>query len=401
MQFRRRLLGRDNDNAGGHVYNIIQADVAEGIPLQDESVQCVVTSPPYWGLRDYGLPPSVWGGDCECEHVWGESFSTRTFSPQQDASGGVGGGRLLGSRGQQGWTGGAGSGTASQGAFCQHCDGWRGCLGLEPTPELYVEHMVQIFREVKRVLRDDGCVFLNLGDSYFGDSPTRKKSSEAFSKTWDKSQTASRGGLRRSAASVNGLKPKDLVGIPWRVAFALQADGWWLRSDIIWHKPNPMPESVTDRPTKAHEYLFLLTKSKRYYYDHEAVKEAMAETSAARYAYSFGGNKNEILKDTDKPTAIVGKRDVTRGRNRRTVWTISTKPYKEAHFATMPPKLVEPCILAGSAPGAVVLDPFSGSGTVGAVCIQWQRDYIGLELNPEYIGMAHKRIAQTAPQLFV
>jgi hypothetical protein len=175
-------------------------------------------------------------------------------------------------------------GPAPSSGLCRSCGAWRGTLGLEPTPELYVAHMVEVFREVRRVLRKDGVCWLNLGDSYFGDSPTRKRSAEAFSETWDLAQTASRGGLRRSAASVNGLKPKDLVGIPWRVAFALQADGWWLRSDIIWSKPNPMPESVQDRPTRAHEYVFLLSRSERYYYDGIAIREPLAESSNVRWA---------------------------------------------------------------------------------------------------------------------
>ncbi len=183
------------------------------------------------------------------------------------------------------------------------------------------------------------------------------------------------------------LKPKDDAGIPWRVAFALQADGWYLRSDIIWHKANSMPESVTDRPTKAHEYVFLLAKSAHYYYDSEAVKEPMAEASAARYAYAFGGAKNEHLKATDKPTAVVGNREPTFGRNKRTVWTIATQPYPGAHFATFPEALVEPCVLAGCPEGGTVLDPFSGSGTTGRVAVRHRRRYIGIELKAEYIEL--------------
>ena len=288
------------------MYQIMQADVSQGIPLRDKTVQCVVTSPPYWGLRDYGLPPSVWA------------------------------------------------------------DGWRGCLGLEPTPELYVEHMVQIFRDVRRVLKDDGVLFLNLGDSY---------------------------------------SDKQLVGIPWRVAFALQADGWWLRSDIIWHKPNPMPESVTDRPTKAHEYMFLLTKSARYFYDQDAIREANQQCSLDRYNSGAPMNRTVSARDLGVKELSGNMKGAGRyslnpaGRNRRTVWTIATTPYKEAHFATFPPALIEPCILAGSALGDVVLDPFNGSGTTGAVCREWGRDYIGLELNMDYIGLAEERIGEAQPRL--
>ncbi len=291
--------------------------------LAAQSVHCCVTSPPYWGLRDYGVS---------------------------------------------------------------------GQLGLEPTPEEYVAHLVAVFREVRRVLRDDGTLWLNMGDSYAGSGKGHTKSGtiEGYK------QATNRGSATGMPAMViDGLKPKDLVGIPWRVAFALQADGWYLRSDIIWAKPNPMPESVTDRPTKAHEYLFLLAKSARYYYDYEAVKEPMADTSAARYAYGFGGVKNEHLKSTDKPTAVVGNKDAGDGkRNRRDVWTITTKPYKGAHFATMPPDLVEPCILAGCPAGGVVLDPFCGSGTVGEVATRLGRSFVGIDLNPDYRPMQEERIAK-------
>ena len=373
---------------------MIQAN-ALCLPLRDQSVHCCVTSPPYWGLRDYGLPPTSWP------------------------------------------------------------DGWRGCLGLEPTPELYVEHIVECMREVKRVLRDDAALWLNLGDSF---------------------------------------ADKQLQGIPWRVAFALQADGWWLRSDIIWHKPNPMPESVRDRPTKSHEYMFLLSKSKRYYWDQEAVREPNANPSRTNYTSGRGRIDGDAFRcasgDNHRGLGATGRpidEYAGNGRNIRSVWTISTRPYSGAHFAVFPPDLVEPCIKAGSSergccpkcgapwervvekestidtgrlqynrnigqqqrqsvprgvrkgdggydspsitttgwrptcdcpgldgdsPGSDcadddnwptvpcrVLDPFGGSGTVAQVAIEQGRVPVCCELNWDYIGLAQERTATVQPVL--
>jgi DNA modification methylase len=290
--------------------------------LADESVQCCITSPPYWGLRDYGIA---------------------------------------------------------------------GQLGLERTPEEYVEKLVEVFREVRRVLRGDGTLWLNLGDCYNayngGAGPGSKLSD---TQTSERPHLETGYGLRTPS-----LKPKDLVGIPWRVAFALQADGWYLRSDIIWAKPNPMPESVTDRPTKAHEYLFLLAKSQRYYYDAWAVSEPathagkvvnLGEKSLSRGQAAGAGVKASGNGTADSVT-------VADLRNRRTVWTVPTQPFSGAHFAVMPEALVEPCVLAGSAPGDTVLDPFAGSGTVGVVALRYGRRFIGCELNAEYCQMARRRVA--------
>ena len=313
------------------------------------SARCCITSPPYWGLRDYGHD---------------------------------------------------------------------GQLGLEETPEAYVEKMVEVFREVRRVLADDGTLWLNIGDSYArnpkkGGSGPRGKNA-AYSDTYTQAQgrrvgsdsgkedapDSGAGHSRRVEGSAEGsehrvlergrdapgyVKEKDLVGIPWRLAFALQADGWYLRQDIIWHKPNPMPESVRDRCTKAHEYVFLLTKSKKYHYDHEAVKEA-AECSRRR------GPAEHPDRVSTNGNAGLGRRDPTPFRNRRSVWRITTKPFKGAHFAVMPEALVEPCLLAGSAKGDIVLDPFAGAGTVGVVAKRWGREFVGCELNPEYAELAEKRI---------
>ncbi len=282
--------------------------ILAGFP--EKSVNCCVTSPPYFGLRDYGHD---------------------------------------------------------------------GQLGLEATPEEYVAKMVDVFREVKRVLRDDGTLWLNLGDSY---KPIR----------------------------ADGLKPKDLVGIPWRVAFALQADGWYLRQDIIWHKPNPMPESVTDRCTKSHEYIFLLSKSQRYYYDGDAIKEPVANVQPPRrfgrkeyeQAQAERGHNGarEIALQTGQGTDRSSGNHLGRvfggetTRNRRSVWTVTTQPFGGAHFAVFPPKLIEPCILAGCPEGGVVLDPFMGSGTVAEVARKNGCRYVGIELNEDYCEIAARRLRQ-------
>ena len=301
---------------------ILVGDVRQRLQeLPDGSVQCVVTSPPYWGLRDYGH---------------------------------------------------------------------QGQIGLEQTPDDYVAEMVAVFREVHRVLAQDGTLWLNLGDSYAGGG--RGGQSEAKrSNNWQPTYSL-------HGHVPTGLKPKDLVGIPWRVAFALQTDGWWLRQDLIWAKPNPMPESVTDRCTKAHEYVFLLTKAAQYRYDHHAVAEPSETAGEVR----GGGNKASatgvyMMRQEGQRLDRYGVTPET--RNRRSVWTVATKPYAGAHFAVMPMALVEPCILAGSQPGDTVLDPFAGSGTVGVVALRHGRDFIGIELNPEYAALAESRIYDDGPLL--
>jgi DNA modification methylase len=355
--------------------------------LPEKSVQTCVTSPPYWGLRDYGVD---------------------------------------------------------------------GQLGLERTPDEYVAKMVDVFREVRRVLRDDGTLWLNLGDSYAAGSMTGKVGSNS-SITGGRRNVESTSLPPRQAPP--GLKTKDLVGIPWRVAFALQADGWYLRSDIIWHKPNPMPESVTDRPTKAHEYLFLLTKSPTYYYDADAIHEPTSQPLGLRR--ETGQHRTKL---TGNHSGTLGSNQGPSTRNRRSVWTVATRPYKGAHFATFPPALIEPCILAGSAaqacehcgaawvrmvertamvlrrserthekgrtrssgtmlapptsttlgfePGcscadntgtarSVVLDPFGGSGTTAVVATRHNRNAISIELNAAYLPLQHERLAKEQPSLGV
>lgn len=285
--------------------------------LPEKSVQCCVTSPPYFGLRDYG-------------HV--------------------------------------------------------GQIGLESTPDEFVSKMVEVFREVHRVLKDDGTLWLNLGDSYAGKGGCGAQMGQMKDRAYGKAARSSRfcGG---------GLKEKDLIGIPWRVAFALQADGWYLRQDIVWSKPNPMPESVRDRCTKAHEYLFLLSKGQRYYFDNDAIQESSAKPRSpgnihpVRRLPNERGGENHNLRGS---LHNIGPKET---RNRRSVWTVATRPYSGAHFATFPLELVRPCVLAGSHPGDTVLDCFGGSGTAGLVAVQEGRRAALCELNPEYVTLAERRIA--------
>lgn len=321
---------------------VINADVREalrGIP--DGTVQTCVTSPPYYALRDYGVD---------------------------------------------------------------------GQIGLEETPVAYVEELVRVFREVRRILRDDGTLWLNLGDSY-ATRAGRNTAHEGLHGGEGKRNAATRGLLN---TRVGGLKPKDLIGIPWRVALALQADGWWLRSDIVWAKPNPMPESVDDRCTRAHEFVFMLSKSERYYFNADAIKERVTgnahsrgsgvnpkaagpgknETSGRRTAAGFN-ERWRVKQNESFSSAISG--DLVEFRNKRDVWTIPSEPFPEAHFAVMPTALVEPCILAGSPPGARVLDIFGGSGTVGVVAARTGRDSILVELNPSYARMSARRVRDDAP----
>ena len=262
-------------------------------------------------------------------------------------------------------------------------------MGAEPTPDEFVAALVEVFREVHRVLRDDGTVWLNLGDSYAtGTKASRQPGNKSFGKKTAKAQGVPRIG------TPDGLKTKDLIGIPWRVAFALQADGWYLRQDIIWAKPNPMPESVTDRCTKSHEYIFMLSKSPKYYYDHEAVKEPAVSTHSS--GNGFKRDARESYKNADGSSRGNESQwsDVGGKRNRRSVWTVPTKPYKGAHFATFPPALIEPCILAGCPEGGVVLDPFGGSGTTAGVAVSNGRNAVICELNPEYAKLIPERVVR-------
>lgn len=304
--------------------------------LPDECVQMCVTSPPYWGLRDYGV-----GGQ----------------------------------------------------------------LGLEHTPEEYVLKLVTVFSEVRRALKKDGTLWLNLGDSYAGSSASGSVASSTLAVT----PNALRPGCGPGKGVPAGFKAKDLIGIPWMVAFALRSSGWFLRRDIVWSKVNCMPESVTDRPTTAHEYIFLLSKAGRYYYDSGAILEPCESGPSDIKKMSESkeriGGKHKVLdyplSKASQATNIGKKRSVgnSNGRNKRSVWTIPTQSFPDAHFATFPPKLIEPCILAGSRMGDLVLDPFMGAGTTGLVAGKLGRKWIGIELNPKYKAMAEKRIKQECSQL--
>jgi len=303
---------------------ILVGDALKGLQhLSDGTVRTCVTSPPYWGLRDYG-------------------------NDEQ--------------------------------------------LGHEATPQEFVENLCQVFDEVWRVLSDDGTVWVNLGDSYANGGMSNPSAKSTLG-----------GGKDRGAADYSiarkipaGLKPKDLVGIPWRFAFAMQERGWYLRQDIIWAKPNPMPESVTDRCTKSHEYIFLFSKEPKYFFDNDAIKEPLAESSISRLAQDIenqvGSSRAHAGAKTNGNIKAAG--DVDGGRNKRSVWNVSVASFKDAHFAVYPPALIEPCIKAGSAEGDTVLDPFSGSGTTGEVALKLGRNYVGCELNPDYARLSEKRITE-------
>ena len=327
--------------------NILQGNVLDRLKdIEEKSIQCVVTSPPYWNLRDYQT--AKWEqGDKECDHVekkpFGGSSTLRDMSLETTKK------EVKGK-------------SIQYKSKCKKCGAIRKDfqLGLEETPEEFIENMVKVFRGVKKVLKDDGTLWLNLGDSY--------------------SQT----------------KNKQLLGIPWRVALALQFDGWYLRQDIIWHKPNPMPESVKDRCTKAHEYIFLLSKSPQYYYDNESIKTKYAREIKGYETYQIGGNKgnNKKALESKKTKTEQGFFNIEETANRKSVWTFPVRPYKKAHFAVFPEKLPELCIKAGSKKGDIVLDPFFGSGTTGWVAQRLGREWLGIELNPEFIKIAEERFVQ-------
>lgn len=265
-------------------------------------------------------------------------------------------------------------------------------IGLEKTPDEFVAAMVEVFSIVWELLADDGVLWLNLGDSYNAAGRTGHGTKQGVKQGTNRASASKADVCRPSVAT---LKPKDLIGIPWKVAFALQASGWYLRQDIIWAKPNPMPESVTDRCTKSHEYLFLLTKNERYYFDQEAIKEPVTDSTTARMRQDVGSQAGSarVPGKTNGTMKAVGGSET---RNKRSVWTVTTTPFKGAHFAVFPSALVEPCVLAGSRPGDIVLDPFLGSGTTGEVAQRLGRQWIGCELNRDYESLQKHRTAQSA-----
>jgi DNA modification methylase len=340
--------------------------------LPDGGVRTCVTSPPYWGLRDYGTGNWV-GGDPACSHRRESKKSDKTIT------------------GHKNFTEMLGVGDAIYKSECPRCGAVREDeqLGLEATPQEFVENLCRIFDEVWRVLADDGTVWVNLGDSYNGAAPNRSGANGFNDGRTNRDKRFSVGG-------VQGLKPKDLVGIPWRFAFAMQDRGWYLRQDIIWAKPNPMPESVTDRCTKSHEYIFLFSKQPKYFFNHEAIREPLAQSSIGRL-------QQDIDNQVGSERAHAGAKhngnmkafgDIETGRNKRSVWNVGVASFKDAHFAVYPPALIEPCVKAGSAEGDTVLDPFSGSGTTGEVALKLGRNYVGCELNPDYAKLSERRITE-------
>lgn len=333
-------------------------DVLEELrKISDNTVNMCVTSPPYWGLRDYQT--AEWeGGDEQCDHI--EQYKDRTKCAH---SGGIGNKRPDFDKNQTAKL----SGLFYYKDICKKCGAKRidKQMGLESTPEEYVGRMVKVFREVYRVLKKDGTLWLNLGDSYYGSGCGP---SGNFGCPNNQRINQSKG---RKYLKIKKYKPRDLIGLPWMLGFALRDDGWYLRQDIIWAKKNPMPESVKNRCTKSHEYVFLMSKSKKYYYDYNNIKEV------AKYS-----GYNSVSGKTGKY------------RNKRSVWCIATKPFKGAHFSVFPPDLIEPCILAGCPEGGVVLDPFMGSGTTAMVCENLNRKWLGIELKPEYCSMIRTRIEE-------
>lgn len=419
--------------------------VMRGLP--SSSVHCIVTSPPYWGLRDYGVGPSVWGGDSECRHEWGDSIHGKS------QSGSLNGPTLEGAK--------PGKERRPQwkSQYCIHCNAWLGCYGLEPSISQYVKNTVEVFTEAHRILRPDGILWLNLGDSYFGGGQGANYAD----------------GGKLPLFDGKGLKPKDLCGIPWRTALALQDAGWWLRQDIIWHKLNPMPESMTDRCTAAHEYVFMLTKSARYFFDAEAIKEKASSGLHKLQSYHNPNNKKYNAAPQERWKHQFDGRvwGAEGSRNKRSVWQVATQPYSDAHFATFPPKLIVDMIKAGTsekgccsecgAPWvrvvekgfsehsgkteseyqkgstanrlallrqaarehggeyvnttktvgwqpscecngdimqAIVFDPFMGSGTTAEVALRLGRKYLGAEINEKYKRLSDKRLKKYESQLF-
>lgn len=357
-------------------------------------VQTCITSPPYYGLRDYGTGNWV-GGDPSCSHKRDSKFSEKTITGHVNLKGAVGDGIYK--------------------TTCKRCGAVREDmqLGLEETPQEYIDNLVEVFACVWDVLADDGTLWVNLGDSYYNYRPGKGQSlgKQTVSNTLqDLPQECARRGNK-----LQGFKEKDLMGIPWRVAFALQESGWYLRQDIIWHKPNPMPESVKDRCTKAHEYIFLLSKKPKYYFDYRAIQEQAiyaGDDRSARNDSRRGTGMNQIAPKKDKRSgegriAYEGKRthenqsggqqsfvQINDMKNKRSVWTITTKPYAGAHFAVYPSDLIEPCVLASTRSGDIVLDPFFGSGTTGQVAQNLGRKWIGCELNKDYESLQNERLSQ-------
>lgn len=352
---------------------VLNGDALEMLKtLPSNSIDCCVTSPPYYGLRDYGTGKWV-GGDPNCPHRRLSKWSEHTITGHAQAE-------LAGNVGD-----------AIYKTVCPLCGAVREDrqIGLEESPELYVKKLTEVFHEVSRVLKDDGTLWLNIGDTYNTSTYRKDEKSSGHGK-----QGTNRGVYENVVERPHAMncKTKDMIGIPWMLAFALRDDGWYLRQDIIWHKPNPMPEPIKDRCTKSHEYIFLMSKNPRYYFDYEAIQEDSIwkddkRKGQGRIAYE-GKRLNGNVDETKAQQSFV---TITEKRNKRDVWSVNTQAVKEAHFATFPEKLIEPCILAGCPQGGVILDPFFGSGTTGRVATRLNRHFVGIELNPEYLDIINRR----------
>jgi len=372
--------------------------------LPDESVNCVVTSPPYWGLRDYGIEPVIWDGDKDCKHEWGnEKIVKGSYGLNKDFNK-----RWGGYEGDKKKQEEMKPKEIHQGNFCLKCGAWRGSLGLEPTFELYIKHLCDIFDEVKRVSRKDGTCWVNLGDSYGGTGTGQEKSVNKYNET--NGQYYEQANARNiKNASTKGKYDKCLMLIPQRFAIEMVNRGWILRNTIIWKKPNCMPSSAKDRFTVDFEYVYFFVKSKKYWFEQQI---EIAETNENRPAgvirnreYNYQGkykinnplpNGNKLYRDNHNKDRC-GRNGT---RNKRAVWTIPTKPFPEAHFAVYPEKLIEPMIKAGCPKGGIVLDPFMGAGTTAVIAKKLGRKYLGIEIKQEYIDMANKRIRRIPELLF-
>ena len=353
---------------------ILFGDCRETLKTITSPVQMCVTSPPYYGLRDYGTATWV-GGDPNCNHM-----RDSKVNPSNCITGHKNHDKM------------AGVGDAIYKTVCPKCGAVRqdSQIGLEETPEEYIDNLVSVFRSVREVMKDDGTLWVNIGDTYYNYRSDGNYPKQTVSKT--NQDLPSFSPVRGN--KLQGLKQKDLIGIPWMLAFALRADGWYLRQDIIWHKPNPMPESVKDRCTKSHEYIFLLSKSKQYFYDNEAIKEPVKQ--------DWGTRDRTNGKYHNPGTGLAPHSGLSKSydrKNKRSVWTVTNKPYKGAHFACFPPDLIEPCILAGSEENDIVLDPFMGSGTTAMVAKKHNRNYLGCELHEDYASLQTDRIDSIPSQL--
>ena len=409
---------------------VLCGDNREILPtLPCDSVDLAVTSPPYWGLRDYRGDSKIWGGDIICDHEWGDTLPSR-----REKSGEHGPNSTIGAKDCQDAVS-----YSDSGNFCVKCGAWRGSLGLEPHPQMFIDHLVEICREVKRVIKPKGSFWLNLGDSYFGgkgkSGASTPQETEQRDNTLQKSYSEIGTDRPSNTCPQDGkwLQPKQLLGIPWRVATALQEDGWILRNCVIWFKPNHMPESVRDRLTKSYEFFFFFVKQRKYYFDLDSIRAPITSTPwsnytskepyqnnnpRARYTGKFDGETehenygsprartqryNSKYSDDSgldrltthlKTSRLEGNKTNTheKGKNPGDVWTVNTEPFPGSHFAVFPPELIEPIIKSSSPPNGIVLDPFAGSGTALRVARKLGRQFIGIELNPEYATMCEQRV---------